>query len=332
MPELTDGDATAPAAPTTMKSCGHNFELTDEQRRRQEESRLALKAEVDRLKARPHHDHTPRFTAPLPDGVASVAEAMPELVAAMERQRAKWAAFCDSMRPQFDSAPETKACPQHPSVRLVKLFEETCQQSRQAGEFVAAYAPCGECGGEAARAKQRAFWRRRGVPERVVDATLSNFTVDTEDKVLARGKVQEWIKRSGVFLLLRGTTGTGKGHLASGCLKAQGNGLFITHADMLSDLRASYTLHTTKDLLATWQECELLVLDEFGLSPGGKDEEPMLYQVLTKRYEERRPTIITTNLGKDEFAAAIGYRLLDRIGEDCTVVVCAWESHRRAKK
>jgi len=289
-----------------------------------------LEAEVARLKARELEPQPSRFQ---PQEVAfSVASVMPEMMASMERQRAKWAAFCEATREPFNAAPETKSCEHHPSVRRAKLFEETCQKSRIEGVFTPVYAPCGECSGEAAKAKQRAFWLKRGVPERVVDATLSNFDTDTEEKVVARGKVQAWVKRNGVFLLLRGTTGTGKGHLASGCMKAQGNGLFITHADMLSDLRASYTLHTTQSLIDTWREAEIFVLDEFGLSPGGNDEESMLYQVLADRYDKRRPTIITTNLDGEQFRKAIGYRLIDRLGEDCTVVVCAWESHRKAKK
>jgi DNA replication protein DnaC len=165
----------------------------------------------------------------------------------------------------------------------------------------------------------------------VIDSTLSNFRADTEERVAALGKVTDWIRRNGVFLLLTGTTGTGKGHLGSGCLKAQGNGLFITHLDMLSDLRASYTLSTTPSLIKSWQEAEMLVLDEFGLSTGGKDEEPMLYQVLANRYENRRPTIITSNLELTQFREAIGFRLLDRMQEDCTTVICRWPSWRTGK-
>lgn len=305
-------------------------ELTESQRAEQAQWRENLAAEVERLKNRPHHDHSPR--PPVTEDIAvSVADVMPEVIASMERARAHWATFCDSIRPQFEAAPDTKACEHHPAVRRPKVFEETCQQSRHEDAYRTAYAPCGECGGEAARTQQRAFWRKRGVPERVIDATLANFATDTDDKVLARAKVQDWIKRNGTFLLLRGTTGTGKGHLASGCLKAHGNGLWITQADMLSDLRASYTLHTTPSLIESWRDAELFVLDEFGLSPGGNDEGPMLYQVLSSRYENRRPTVITTNLNKDDFAAAIGFRLLDRIGEDYAVVSCVWESHRRKK-
>lgn len=264
--------------------------------------------------------------------VVDLGAAVAKELAAFARMQEKWTTFCATIRPAFDELPEHKACPHHPSVMRPKLFEETCQRSRMEDAFTAAWAPCGECQGADAKAKQRQFWSKRGVPQRVIDATLSNFTADIDEKVVALGKVAAWIKREGVFLLLAGTTGTGKGHLATGCLKAQGNGLFITHADMLSDLRASYTLHTTKDAIATWQEAEMLVLDEFGLSPGGKDEEPMLYQVLADRYDKRRPTIITSNLDLTALREAIGFRLLDRMTEDCATVICKWDSHRKAGK
>lgn len=303
--------------------------LTEEQRMRAADQRAALEADVERLKNRPNREVSAPPVSLTDNFALSVADVMPEMIEAMERQREKWAAFCDTIRPQFAEAPETKACDQHHAVRRPKLFEESCQRSRQKGEYRTVYAPCPECTGEEARTAQRAFWRRRGVPERVVDSTLANFTTDTEEKVVAVGKVREWIKRNGIFLLLRGTPGTGKGHLASGCLKAHGNGLWITQADMLKDLRASYTLHTTTSLIEDWRNAEVFVLDEFGLSPGGGDEESMLYQVLADRYDKRRPTVITTNLDREKFKETIGFRLMDRIGEDCVVVQCIWESHRR---
>lgn len=293
------------------------------------ESRNALADEVERMKMRIHPPEVVPSLAPKDQ--FCVADVMPEMVASMARQRAKWAAFCESIRPDFDALPESKACPHHPTADRTKLFEETCQQSRVAGEFRAAWAPCGECDSAAARTKQRAFWRKRGVPERVIEATLSNFVTDTEGRSFARGKVCEWQNRNGVFLLLRGTAGTGKGHLASGVLKIAGNGLWITHANMLSDLRTSYTLHTTKAVMAEWQEAECLVIDELGVSPGGRDEETMFYQVLADRHDKRLPTVLTTNLESDKYRAVLGHRLMDRIGEDCVVVQCAWASWRTKK-
>ena len=313
-------------------------ELTDEQRARSAEVRRQLDALAAERKARLEGGgpalppEQAESVAPSgPSRVLNIAEVMPEMIAAMERQKNKWAAFCASLRPQFEALPESKACKEHPLILRPKLFEETCQKSRLAGEFKPAWAPCRECQRAEARARQRAFWAKRGVPGRVLEATLANFRTDTEARVRALARVTAWIRRHGVFLLLTGTAGTGKGHLAAGCLKAQGNGLFITHADMLADLRASYTLETTPALIASWREAELLVIDEFGLSSGGRDEEPMLYQVLSARYEHRRPTIITSNLEVPALREAVGFRLLDRMREDCVMVVCRWASWRTGR-
>jgi len=57
----------------------------------------------------------------------------------------------------------------------------------------------------------------------------------------------------------------------------------------------------------------------------------LLYQVLADRYDQRRPTILTSNLERSTLRAALGFRLLDRIREDCTEIVCAWDSWRKGR-
>ncbi|WP_272941129.1 ATP-binding protein [Chthoniobacter flavus] len=115
--------------------------------------------------------------------------------------------------------------------------------------------------------------------------------------------------------MLLGRSGAGKGYLATAALKWNGSGIFLKHPDMLMDLRASYDAGRTQELITRWQDCEMLVLDEFGLSGGGRDEEPMLYQVLADRYDHRRPTIITSNLEIGALREVLGFRLLNRLGE-----------------
>lgn len=298
----------------------------------------ALDAEVEARKARlakeGHAGEIERRDSLVPtdpDGVLPIAEVMPDALAVFERMAQKAEQFFDEMRPQVAAAPQAIPCQEHPETLRSIDFDLSCRESRESGRFVAAYAPCAVCVALEAKARQRAFWSRRGVPERVLDATFANFRTDTPEKGEAVGKVREWTKRRGNFLLLIGTTGTGKGHLASAALKAGGAGLWIEHVNMLADLRASYTLHTTSELIVTWQEAEMFVLDEFGLSPGGKDEEPLLYQVLAARYDKRRPTIITSNMEKSALREAIGFRLLDRIREDVVEISMKWPSYRTAR-
>lgn len=301
-------------------------------------ARERLNAEVERRRRKLEEEgrslaleqHETAITSD-PDRILAVGEVMPEILESLTRSHEKWKTFCDSQRADFEAAPEFAPCADHPNEHRPKLFEETCQASRMAGYFVAAYAPCLSCAGDEARARQARFWARRGVPARLIEATLANYDTIEAGPAVAAARVKRWISENGVFLILAGTPGTGKGHLAVGCMKAHGNGQFITHPDMLSDLRASYTLHTTKDVIEVWKNAEVLVLDEFGISPGGKDEEPLLYQVLAARYDQKRPTIITSNLELAALREAIGFRLIDRITEDCTSIVMRWPSRRTGK-
>ncbi len=266
-----------------------------------------------------------------PEGVIGLAEVMPEVLATFERMEARSRTFFDTIRGQMAESPQWLPCDQHGETLRALDFDLTCRESRETGRYAPTYAPCGKCAEIVAEATRRLGWARRGVPERVMSATFDNFQTDTPEKAKAVQTVRDWSGRRGTFLVLLGSTGTGKGHLASAALKAQGAGLWVTHLDMLADLRTSYNTRTTAEVVATWQDAELFVLDEFGLSAGGKDEEPLLYQVLAERHDKRRPTIITTNLPPETLRMQLGFRLLNRIREDVTQISMVWPSYRTSK-
>lgn len=267
----------------------------------------------------------------LPDRVVSMADIMPDVLATFERMDAKAKTFFAEMRPKVEAAPQFIPCEIHDTGMRPIDFDLSCAATRAAEEFCAAYGDCPLCVKERARINSRRFWSRRGVPERVLEATFANYQTETEEQAEAVAKVKKWAARKGLFLVLLGSTGTGKGHLAAAALKVQGDGLWIEHVNMLADLRTSYDQKNTAELIERWQTAEMFVIDEFGLSAGGKDEEPMLYQVLADRYDKRRPTIITTNATADDFRQMIGFRLLDRIREDLTRVSMEWPSFRTNK-
>lgn len=308
-----------------------------------EASRARLESEIEALKSRQAEhdallaernearDQRRRDSMTGLAGVTEIGSLMPEILAVFERTAKKAEAFRDSIRPMFaDLRP--KPCQHHPLVMREPAWDETVARSRYAGTFTPAFAPCCECRDDKTTASRRDFWKRRGVEARNIDSTLDNyFPLGDAKKTAALEKVCAWQARGSGFLLLYGSPGTGKGHLATGCLKAHGSGLFVKQADMLRDLRDSYVTNSTTDCVSAWQEAGLLVVDEFGLSGGGKDEEPMLYQVLAHRYDLRRPTVITANLNLDELKARLGDRLVDRIREDCTHIPMNWESYRSAK-
>lgn len=303
------------------------------------ESQLALDAEVERRKAKlldeGHANELEKNESAVPatpDRIVSVADAIAPAIDVFERLRRSSAAFFEDVREKVKGAPKSIICEKHALERPID-FDLSCHATRRSDlqKFIPAYLPCTACEKEEKDERRRAFWRRRGMPDRVIDANFKNFKASSPEQIDVLTKVKEWFGRSGNFLILAGTTGTGKGHLAAACLRAHGSGIWIEHVNMLGDLRASYTLQNTRDVIERWQEAEMMVLDEFGLSPGGKDEEPLLYQVLADRYDKRRPTIITSNLDKPRLREAIGYRLLDRIREDCTECLLSWPSFRTNK-
>ncbi|MBK8136668.1 MAG: ATP-binding protein [Chloroflexi bacterium] len=123
---------------------------------------------------------------------------------------------------------------------------------------------------------------------------------------------------AGKWLLLEGTYGSGKTHLAAaiGNLRLiQGDFvLFVTTPDLLDHLRVSYT----DDAEASYDEtfdrirgCDLLILDDLGVenpSPWAKEK---LFQLLNHRYTHRLATVITTNAELERLDARIGSRLRD---------------------
>lgn len=279
----------------------------------------------------------------IPEQSATAPPALNAILAKFKLMQEHFEEFSQSLRPEFDAMPETAPCDKHPSVILSKDFDATVSESRHRGYFAPRYSGCPECGREASEGIERRYWLRRGVPHRVIDATFKNFHTPMRQQEIVWREAMAWKASPKAFLILSGSSGTGKGHLAAACLKSGTtviddgiphkvtDGLFITHADMLTDLRASYEMHTTKDVIEGWRDTPMLVIDEYGVRATGKDEEPMLYQVLAGRYDKRLKTIITTNLELPELKDSLGARLMDRICEGYTAVVCRWESFRRAQ-
>lgn len=76
---------------------------------------------------------------------------------------------------------------------------------------------------------------------------------------------------------------------------------------------------------------DLLILDEVGVQFGSDTEKLMLFDILNERYERRHPTILMSNLPRDEVSAYLGERVFDRLREDGGEFISfTWESHRKS--
>lgn len=127
-----------------------------------------------------------------------------------------------------------------------------------------------------------------------------------------------------------GNPGTGKSHLAVGLLRQFHSAKFISQSELLYQLRRTYKSQDAPDPVEKCKRTCCLVLDDVGVSAGGKDEWPMIHHILDFRYGHSLPTIITGNINIDEFKELVGTRMVDRLFEAThEVIVTGGESLRK---
>ncbi len=144
-------------------------------------------------------------------------------------------------------------------------------------------------------------------------------------------------------LLLMGSVGVGKTHLAVSILKGlteRGFGcLFYEFGSLLKEIQDSYNPHTlTSELsvLSPVLTTDILVLDELGASKPTDWVRDTMAHVINTRYNDRKVTIFTTNYLDDRRSAVeetledrIGTRLRSRLYEMCRTVMVDGRDFRR---
>ena len=135
-------------------------------------------------------------------------------------------------------------------------------------------------------------------------------------------------------LLLMGTCGVGKTHLAVSILKALTERgfscLFYEFGSLLKQIQDSYNPSTQSSelkILANVFEADVLVLDEIGASKPTDWVRDTMAHIINTRYNDKKLTIFTTNylderkVEKDEtLEDRVGVRLRSRLFEMCRTV------------
>jgi len=115
-------------------------------------------------------------------------------------------------------------------------------------------------------------------------------------------------------ILFHGKTGVGKTGLATGLLlKALENGYrceFVRAQDLFDDMYASLADRSSTRLVRHLARLDVLVVDELGYLNVRPEQANVFFKLITERYS-KKPTIITTNLGYDEWHLIFGTRLVE---------------------
>lgn len=151
------------------------------------------------------------------------------------------------------------------------------------------------------------------LPVRYHSARLTDFP----EAVVAR--VMEWLKRPSDGLLLCGPAGTGKTHLAAAltraCIEVRRPVLFRRAADLFLAIRQSYEHSDFSEdtVLGEYAGAPLLVLDDIGAGALSDFERRATLEILDRRLNALRPTVVTTNWDTDDIRERMDERIASRL-------------------
>lgn len=145
--------------------------------------------------------------------------------------------------------------------------------------------------------KNKAEWLEKiGVRKGYENATLDNYIPGTTTQQEALQAAKDLLNGDITKLLLLGSNGVGKTHLASALVKLM-NGKIITAYEMFALYRSCFSGQNSEiELLRKFRTYPLLVIDEFGRTKGSEAEENFLSAVLDSRHSDNLPTMIISNL------------------------------------
>ena len=203
------------------------------------------------------------------------------------------------------------------------------------------------------KARAEALLSAARIPKRYEHCELPSFTTDfpAANPSLALAHIaaskfaEEYDPRDGTGLLIIGTIGVGKTHLAVGIMKElilnRGIAcLFYDYRELLKQIQNSYNTSvqaTELDVLRPVFDADVLVLDELGAVKPTEWVWDTVSLILNTRYNDNRTTIITTNFpdgapGNGSMSAArsaareeslgdrIGERMRSRLHEMCRII------------
>lgn len=145
------------------------------------------------------------------------------------------------------------------------------------------------------------------------------------------------IFETGKGLVMTGSCGTGKNHLAISMAKqiVRDHLAQVEITDVMRLTRAvkntwrSNSERTEEAVLAHYSSLDLLIIDEVGVQFGSPTEMTILQEVINARYESVLPTILISNLTFEQLQVSISERIVDRVTDGGrNRLAFNWESFR----
>ena len=147
-------------------------------------------------------------------------------------------------------------------------------------------------------------------------------------RTFASNAESEWI-----WLLVYGKPGNGKSHLCNATARVLNrNGVPVkvtTTANMLSQLRKAVRGEGMDVALDEYKDVFYLIIDDFGIEKGTDWEKATIDDLMVTRYEQLRPTMVTTNIEPSQLPPRMRSRFEDT--ELARIVENTADDYRRQK-
>lgn len=196
---------------------------------------------------------------------------------------------------------------------------------------------------ESAARRTQALLQRAGIPARFKDCTLASYVVENAGQKKAHGAAVWYVETikeriaEGTGMIFTGQAGTGKTHLSTAIANAiiplGYSAVFITASDAMRSIKRTYepsSLMTESDAIDALVAPALLILDEIGMQNRTDHEKQLMFEIINKRYERVKPTILLSNLSSADLKEFLGERIMDRMRQGGgRMIGFEWDSYRR---
>jgi DNA replication protein DnaC len=197
---------------------------------------------------------------------------------------------------------------------------------------------------EAAKQTEITWQMSARIPKEFYEKSFDNYVVITDSQNKAVKMCQEMIKRQLNKIVLIGTNGTGKSHLAISILKKL-SGEYWTMFEISARIRSTYTkaaIENELDILNNLCALPCLVIDEIGRTKGSESELNWLSHIIGKRHSNFLPTILISNCHQRKncknngcekcIENYLGNDVISRLQEDTEIIEIIAKDYRGLKK
>lgn len=191
------------------------------------------------------------------------------------------------------------------------------------------------------QAKSERLLKGMNIPRRFADCTFDNYETPDLAQRKALAACRDYADNfaeyhdGGVSAIMMGNPGTGKNHLATAIARQLHEARYTVvrvKASEFIEMFWSLEFAGRGKWIQELAQVDLLILDEIGRSSDTKAANDAFFRLIDSRYEEKRPTLLLTNLNREGLEETLGNPAVDRLRDGGgKLLPFMWDSYRGAK-